>query len=347
MDDDKTRKGQILLYQVIGGGPRLELQAFDEDVWLTVNQMAVHFQEETSVISRHLKNIFESGELDRNSVVVKKAITAADGKTYQVDHLNLDAVIYVGYRINSLCGTQFRIWATQKLKDYLIKGFLLDDQRFKEVGSDRYFEELLAHIEDIRSSERAFYRKAMDIYSTSVDYDSEAAITEAFIKKVLNKMNWATNGHPASVEANKGTANFPDSKLLKRDKEASKICSFEDELELLNRLVTAYLEVAEIKAQSRQLMYMADWSKRLDPFLSLTGQELLELAETIIDDQAKSKAFDESEKFKSKLLSAPTEVENHFINAEQTLKEIESAQKKPFAKQPSVSGPKKKCPPKK
>ncbi len=333
---DKTQ-GELLLYQTDEQGPRLEVRLHNESVWLAINQMAELFQVDKSGISRHLKNIFESGELTRDSVVAKIATTAADQKTYQVEYFNLDAIISVGYRVNSLRGTQFRIWATQRLKEYLIKGFTLDDQRLKEAGSERYFEELLARIRDIRSSEKVFWRKVLDIYATSVDYEPRSELSQAFFKQVQNQMHWAAHGHTAAEliyqradaeHPNMGVTNFPGSKLLKRDVEVAKNYLNEAELNLLNRLVTAYLEVAEIQAMNRNPLTMQDWIDRLHQFLTMTGRELLTHAGTISHAQAMRKVHGEYEKYKTKQLAEPTEVEKHFVEAEQELKEIESVRKR-------------------
>ena len=341
-------RGELLLYQAEGQGPRVEVRLFDESVWLTIKQMSELFQVDKSGISRHLKSIFESGELRQEAVVAKIATTAADGKTYQVEHFNLDAIISVGYRVNSLRGTKFRIWATQRLREYLIKGFALDDRRFKEDSSSRYFEELLARIRDIRSSEKVFWRKVLDIYATSVDYDPKVELSKLFFKEVQNKMHWAAHGHTAAeliyrrADAERpqmGVTNFPGSRLLKRDVEVAKNYLNEDELDILNRLVTAYLEVAEIQALNRQPMTMRDWVERLQQFLTMTGRELLDHAGTVSHDQALRKAHSEFEKYRKKLLAEPTEVEMHFIEAEQELKKIEAAQKR--AKPRSTAQPKK------
>lgn len=332
-------KGELLLYQADEQGPRLEVRLYDESVWLSINQMAELFQVDKSGISRHLKNVFESGELDREATVANFATVQIEGSrevTRQVEHFNLDAIISVGYRVNSLRGTQFRIWATQRLKEYLIKGFALDDQRLKEAGSDRYFEELLARIRDIRSSEKIFWRKVLDIYATSVDYDPKSELSQAFFKQIQNKMHWAAHGHTAAELIYKradaeqplmGVTNFPGAKLLKRDVEIAKNYLSEAELDMLNRMVTAYLDVAEIQAMNRTPLTMHDWIDRLHQFLTMTGRELLTHAGTVSHEQAMRKAHDEFEKYRAKQLAEPTDVEKHFVEAEQELKAIEAAKK--------------------
>lgn len=189
---------QFLLYQTADGNIRIETRMENETVWLTINQMAELFGVDKSGISRHMKNIYESGELDKNSVVAIFATTASDGKTYQVEYYNLDAIISVGYRVNSIRGTQFRIWATQRLREYIIKGFAMDDERLKNAGGGNYFDELLARIRDIRSSEKVFWRKVLDIYATSIDYNGNAETSRDFFKIIQNKMHWAAHGHTAA-----------------------------------------------------------------------------------------------------------------------------------------------------
>jgi hypothetical protein len=332
---DETR-GELLFYQAEGDGPRLEVRFYDESVWLSLNQMAELFQVDKSGISRHLKNIFESGELQRDSVVAKFATTASDNKTYQVEYFNLDAIISVGYRVNSLRGTQFRIWATRLLKEYLRKGFTLDDRRLKEPESARYFEELVARIRDIRSSEKVFWRKVLDIYATSIDYDPRSELSQEFFKQVQNKMHWAAHGHTAAEliynradaeQPQMGVTNFPGNRLLKRDVEVAKNYLNEAELDMLNRIVTAYLEMAEIQALDHSPQTMRDWAERLSQFLTMTGRELLTHAGTVSHEQALHKAHGEYEKYRAKLLAEPTEVEKHFVEAEQEMKKLEAAQK--------------------
>ncbi len=335
--EGEASKGELLVYQGADGGMKLEVRLQDETIWLSINQMATLFGVDKSGISRHLKNVFESGELDRNSVVAKFATTAADGKTYQVEHFNLDAIISVGYRVNSIRGTQFRIWATERLKEYIIKGFTMDDDRLKEPAGGRYFEELLARIRDIRSSEKVFWRKILDIYATSIDYNPQADSSRLFFKQVQNKMHWAAHGHTAAElifqradadQPNMGITSYPGSKLLKRDVEIAKNYLNEDELTLLNRMVTAYLEMAELQAMNRQPMTMQDWIARLDQFLTMTGRELLTHAGNIRHETAIKKAHAEFETFRQQRLDQPTEVERHFVAAEKEFKRIEAARKK-------------------
>ena len=292
--------------------------------------MAELLQVDKSGISRHLKNIFSSGELQRDSVVAVFATTAADGKTYQVEYFNLDAIISVGYRVNSLRGTQFRMWATERLKEYIDKGFTMDDARLKEAGNSRYFEELLARIRDIRSSEKIFWRKILDIYATSVDYNPQAPESQLFFKQVQNKMHWAAHGHTAAeliyarvdaTKPNMGITNYSGNTLLLRDVEIAKNYLTEEELNILNRIVTAYLEVAEIQALNRIPMTMRDWMERLHQFLTMTGREVLAHAGQISHEAAMHKARVEYEKFCTARAQLPTAVEQHFVEAERRVQQ--------------------------
>src|SRR5262249_32259970 len=240
-----------------------------ETVWLSLDQMAELFQRDKSVISRHIKNVFDEGELQRRSVVAEFATTALDRKSYKIEHFSLDVIISVGYRVKSHCGTQFRIWATQRLREYIIKGFTLDDERLKRAGGGNYFDELLARIRDIRSSEKVFWRKVLDIYATSIDYDPRVEASQLLFKVVQNKMHWAAHGHTAAeVIAARADASKPNMGLTswvgdiprKSDATIAKNYLGAEELEALNRIVNAYLEFAELQAMNRKPMYMADWS---------------------------------------------------------------------------------------
>jgi hypothetical protein len=285
------------------------------------------------VVSRHINNVFKEGELVRDSVVANFATTAADGKTYQVEYFNLDLIISVGYRVKSHRGTQFRIWATQRLREYIIKGFTLDDERLKQAGEGNYFDELLARIRDIRSSEKVFWRKVLDIYATSIDYDPQSDLSQEFFAEVQNKMHWAAHGHTAAeiihhrVDADKenmGLTNWIGAQIRKSEVSVAKNYLNQDELDLLNRIVTAYLEFAELQALNRRPMYMQDWTRQLDMFLTMSGRELLDHAGKISHEQALNKAQIEYEKYRQKQLEQPTMVEKHFIEAEKEIKRIAS-----------------------
>ncbi len=333
-------QGTLLVYRGNDGAMKLEVRLQNETIWLTINQMAELFGVDKSGISRHLKNIFKSAELLREATVAKFATVQNEGNRHvvrELEYYNLDAIISVGYRVNSIRGTQFRIWATERLKEYIVKGFAMDDERLKNPEGGRYFEELLARIRDIRSSEKIFWRKVLDIYATSIDYDPNAETSKLFFKQVQNKMHWAAHGHTAaeliyqradSSRPNMGITNYPGNKLLKRDVEIGKNYLSEEELNILNRIVTAYLEVAEIQALNRNPMTMQDWIERLHQFLAMTGRELLSHAGRISNEMAMRKAHEEYEKFGKKLLEKPTEVEKHFIEAEKEFKRIEASKRK-------------------
>ena len=272
---DLNRADQFLIYQGKNGEVKLDVRLENETIWLSINQMAELFDVDKSGISRHLKNIFKSGELTRQATVANFATVQLEGSrsvNRELEYYNLDAIISVGYRVNSIRGTQFRIWATERIKECIVKGFTMDDARLKESGNSRYFEELLARIRDIRSSEKIFWRKVLDIYSTSIDYDPKAEYSQQFFKQVQNKMHWATHGHTAAEliyqradasQNNMGITNYAGNKLLKRDVEIAKNYLNEEELTILNRMVTAYLEMAELQALNQVPMKMQDWIERL------------------------------------------------------------------------------------
>ncbi|MDD5391756.1 MAG: virulence RhuM family protein [Thiothrix sp.] len=314
----------FLLYQTPDGQTRLEVRLQDETVWLSLTDMSDLFQRDKSVISRHIRNIFAEGELVRDSVIANFATTAADGKTYQVEHFNLDVIISVGYRVKSHRGTQFRIWATQRLREYLVKGFTLDDERLKRGGGGNYFDELLARIRDIRSAERVFWRKVLDIYATSIDYDPKTEVSQQFFASVQNKMHWAAHGHTAAEiihtradanQPNMGMTHWIGTKPGKAEITIAKNYLTPDELNVLNRIVTAYLELAELQALNRTPMYMQDWATRLDDFLRMTGRELLDNAGTISHQQALQKAEQEYAKYRQALLSEPQPIDRDFEQA--------------------------------
>jgi hypothetical protein len=334
--------GEVILYTTEDGETRLDVALVNESVWLSAGQMAELFQRDKSVISRHIRNVFEEGELDADSVVARSATTAADGKTYQVDHYNLDVVISVGYRVKSHRGTQFRIWATRQLRDYIIKGFALDDERYKRGGDAfGYFDELLARIRDIRSSEKTFWRKVLDIYATSVDYDPKAEASERFFQTVQNKMHWAAHGHTAAeiihARANAasdhmGMTNWVgESRGLrpkKSDAAVAKNYLNAEEIDTLNRIVNLYLEFAELQAQQRKPMHMADWISKLDQFLGISDREILTHAGRISASLAKSKADAEYDRWQARAINAPSPVEQHFVEAIGKVKQIEAAKPK-------------------
>ncbi|WP_298119020.1 virulence RhuM family protein [Flavobacterium sp.] len=321
----------ILIYQTEDGVTKIETRLLDETVWLTQAQLGELFQKSKSTISEHLKNIFSEGELNENGVVRNFRTTASDGKNYETLFYNLDVIISVGYRVKSHRGTQFRIWATQRLKEYLVKGFAMNDDLLKQVGGGNYFDELLARIRDIRSSEKVFWRKILDIYSTSIDYNPTIETSQNFFKTIQNKMHWATHGNTAAeiiykridaTKPNLGLTNFKGEKPTLQETEVAKNYLNEKELNLLNRIVTAYLEFAELQALNQKPMYMNDWIERLDDFLKMSGQEILDHFGTISHEKALEKAKLEYDKFKESTKNELSKVEKDFIN------QIENTSKK-------------------
>ena len=329
--------GELLLYQTEDGLTRVEAKMVNESVWLSLGQMADLFQRDKSVISRHISNIFEEGELSTGSVVANFATTAADGKTYQVDYYNLDVIISVGYRVKSHRGTQFRIWATQRLREYIIKGFAMDDERLKQAGGGNYFDELLARIRDIRSSEKVFWKKVLDIYATSIDYDPHTETSQEFFAVVQNKMHWAAHGHTAAeiiksrADASKphmGMTSFTGEKPKRTDARIAKNYLTQEELETLNRLVNIYLEFAELRAIERRPMYMKDWITKLDDFLRLSERDILTHAGKISNEAAIEHANAEFDKYKQRQLAEPSIAEKDFEKSLKQLEKIEATAKK-------------------
>ncbi|MCM1367763.1 MAG: virulence RhuM family protein [Roseburia sp.] len=284
----------------------------NETVWLTLDQMAALFDRDKSTVSRHIKNVFEESELERNTVVANFATTASDGKTYQVDYYNLDVIISVGYRVKSLRGTQFRQWATKRLNEYIRKGFTMDDERLKNLGGGGYFKELLERVRDIRASEKVFYRQVLDIYATSIDYDPRAEISIEFFKKVQNKIHYAVHGQTAAeviysrADAEKefmGLTTFKGDKPHLRDAIVAKNYLNEKELRALGQIVSGYLDFAERQAEREQAMTMADWAAHLDRILTMGGEKLLQGAGTVTHEQAIDNAKGEYKKYQARTLS--------------------------------------------
>ena len=323
MNNQKNLKKEsnIIIYTTEDGMTKIET-TFDEDtVWLSIDQMAELFQRDKSTISRHIKNIFSEGELVRESVVANFATTAADGKTYQVDYYNLDVIISVGYRVKSKRGTQFRIWALNILKEYLRKGFVLDDERLKNLGGGGYFKELIERIRDIRASEKVFYRQILEIYATSIDYDPKAEISILFFKKVQNKIHYAIHGQTAAeviytrADAEKefmGLTTFVGNRPTLKEAVIAKNYLNEKELRAMGQLVSGYLDFAERQAEREQVMTMKDWSEHLDRILTMSGEQLLIGNGSITHKQAIDKATEEYRKYKAKTLS---EVEQDYLDS--------------------------------
>ena len=312
---------EIIIYKTEDGLTQVDVTFDGDTVWLSQDQMAELFRRDKSTISRHIKNIFEDGELTKESVVAKIATTASDGKTYDVEYYNLDVIISVGYRVKSLRGTQFRIWASGILKEYMKKGFAMDDARLKNLGGGGYFKELLERIRDIRASEKVFYRQVLEIYATSIDYDPKADESIAFFKKVQNKIHYAISGETASeviyhrADAEKefmGLTTFEGNQPTLKEAKTAKNYLNEKELRAMGQLVSGYLDFAERQAEREVPMTMSDWAKHLDGILTSTGEKLLVGNGSVSHLQAMEKAETEYKKYKAKTLS---DVENDYLNS--------------------------------
>ena len=326
------QESNLLMYTTEDGLTKIEATFVNDTVWLSLEQMAELFQRDRSVIGKHIRNIFKEGELKKESVWAKFAHTADDGKTYQVDYYNLDVIISVGYRVKSLRGTQFRIWATNILKEYMQKGFALDDDRLKRLGGGNYFDELLERIRDIRSSEKVFWRKVLEIYATSIDYDPRAESSILFFKQVQNKMHWAAHKHTAAeviyqrADAEKehmGLTSWQGKSIKRTDVEVAKNYLNKDELDALNKIVTAYLDIAEVHALNHEPMYMKDWLETIDDYLKMTRRDILKTKGSVTHKQALEKAHEEYEKYKKSEESRLSLVEQHFLDSINELEGLE------------------------
>jgi hypothetical protein len=323
---------QFLVYQTEDGKLKIDVRFEGETVWLAQQQMAELFQTTKQNISLHIKNTFSEGELREDSVVKESLTTAADGKNYATKFYNLDVIISVGYRVKSLRGTQFRIWATQQLREYIVKGFVLDDERLKNPDQPfDYFEELTRRIQDIRTSERRFYQKITDIYATSIDYDPTQEISLSFFKTVQNKVHWAITGQTAAeivhsrsdaTKPNLGLTNWHGAVLRKQDVGIAKNYLSEPELASLNNLVEQYLVFAEGQAMRRVPMYMSDWVKKLDGFLTLNDRDILTHAGRISHEMAQAKAEMEYSRFKALATADVRPVDDDFDRATQILPKL-------------------------
>ena len=333
MDD----RGEIIIYQTEDGLTKIDVSMQDETVWLTQEQMAELFQRDKSTISRHIKNIFAEGELDEKVVVAEFATTsqhgAMEGRTQSniTKFYNLDVIISVGYRVKSQRGVQFRIWATNILKEYIKKGFAMDDDRLKELGGGGYFKELLERIRDIRASEKVFYRQVLEIYATSVDYNPNAEVSIQFFRRVQNKIHYAVSGETAAeviyhrADAEKdfmGLMTFSGDQPTLREAKIAKNYLDEKELRAMGQLVSGYLDFAERQAEREIPMTMEDWARHLDGILTSTGEKLLIGNGTVSHDQAMDKAQTEYKKYKAKTLSS---VEQDYLNS---IKQLEKKSKK-------------------
>lgn len=322
--------GGIIIYQTDDGSTHIDVKMEDETVWLTQAQLVQLYQTSKSNVSEHIKHIFEEGELDENAVVRKFRTTAADGKNYNTTYYNLDMIISLGYRIKSSIATNFRRWATERLKEYMIKGFTMDDERLKQLGGGSYWKELLDRIRDIRSSEKVLYRQVLDLYATSVDYDPNSAESVRFFKIVQNKLHYAAHGHTAAeviyqrADASKpfmGLKTFKGEMPVLSDVKVAKNYLDEDELKILNNLVSGYFDFAEVQAMRHNPMHMSDYIEHLDRVLSTTGEKLLEGAGTVSHKQAMEKAEQEYRKYQVETLSP---VEEAYL---ETIRETEKLAK--------------------
>jgi len=325
----------IIIYKV-NEKTEIEVKITDGGIWCNQDQIVSLFQSSKSNISEHIKHILEDKELDEFSVVRNFRITASDNKSYNVKHYNLDMIIAIGYRVRSNIGTQFRQWATETLNEYLNKGFVMNDNLLKEAGGGRYFKELLSRIRDIRSSEKVFWRQVLDIFATSSDYDKTSDIAISFFKTVQNKMHWAVSGKTAAeiiserASAEKdfmGLTSFSGNYPIQNDALIAKNYLSEDELDILNRLVSLYLDFAELQAKEEKVMTMADWVNELDYFLKMTRKEILINKGIISHEKAIEHAKNEYEKFKQRFLDNPTEKEKLYLENMQPLFLIEKKNK--------------------
>ena len=318
-------KGQFLLYQTPDGDSQIEVKLQDDTVWLSLDQMAELFQRNKSTISRHIKNVLEDGELQEEATIANFATVQNEG-TRKVERViayyNLDMIISVGYRVHSYRGVQFRIWATKVLKEYIVKGFAMNDDLLKRAGGGNYFDELLARIRDIRSSEKVFYRKVLEIYALSIDYDPRVEMTQKFFKTVQNKMHYSVHGHTAAeiiyerADAEKnfmGLTTWSGAMPTKPEAEIAKNYLTHEEIKSLNRIVSLYLDFAEMQAEEHRPMYMKDWINILDDFLRISRKDILTHAGKISAKLAKEKADQEYDKFKERTKNNLSTVEIHFL----------------------------------
>ena len=321
-------ENEILIYQTEDGQTKIDVKFEDETVWLTQAQLCELYQTSKSNISEHIKHIFEEGELEENSVVRKFRTTAADGKKYNTTHYNLDMIISLGYRVKSKIATNFRRWATERLKEYMIKGFTMDDERLKNLGGGNYWKELLDRIRDIRSSEKVMYRQVLDLYATSVDYDPKSSESIAFFKMVQNKLHYAAHGHTAAeviyerADASQpfmGLKSFSGDFPALKDIGIAKNYLNDEELKILNNIVSGYFDFAEIQAMRHHPMYMSDYVEHLDNVLKTTGEKVLQDAGTISHAQAIEKATEEYRKYQAQNLSP---VEEEYLKSIKNIQNI-------------------------
>ncbi len=324
---------EMIIYQTEDGETKIDVRVEDETVWLSQAQMVELFDTSKSNISEHITNIFREGELEENSVVRKFRTTATDGKQYQINFYNLDVIISVGYRVKSLRGTQFRIWATERLREYLVKGFTMNDDLLKQAGGGSYWKELLERIRDIRSSEKVFYRQLIDLFATSVDYDPKAEVCKEFFAVVQNKLHYAVNQQTAAeivhrrADAEKpfmGLTNFKGERPHKSDATIAKNYLDEKELAILNRMVSAFFELAELHALNHEHLYMKDWLPQVDDFAQRYGKGVLQGAGTVSHKAAIEKAAEEYKKYCKRVVDEPSRAERDYLEGiKETQKQLE------------------------
>ena len=321
----------MIIYTANDGKTKIDVKLEEETLWLTQAQMCELYQTSKSNVSEHIKHIFEEGELNEDSVVRKFRTTAADGKEYLVSHYNLDMIIALGYRIRSIIATRFRQWATERLKEYIVKGFTLDDERLKKLGGGSYWKELLERIRDIRATEKVLYRQILEIYATSIDYDPRAQVSQEFFKKVQNKIHYAIHGHTAAeliverADAEKdfmGLLTFKGNHPTLIEAKTAKNYLNEKELRAMGQLVSGYLDFAERQAEREQVMTMNDWAAYLDRILTMSGEQLLQGSGSVSHEQAMEHATTEYRKYKQRTIS---DVERDYLFA---IKSIEDSAKK-------------------
>ena len=328
-----TEHGNIVIYKDKNGNNNIEVKMQDNTVWLNQDQLVKLYNSSKSNISEHIKHIFEEGELDENSVVRKFRTTASDGKKYNINYYNLDMIVAIGFRVRSNIGTNFRKWANERLTEYMTKGFTMNDDLLKRAGGGLYFDELLARIRDIRSSEKVFWRKILDIYATSVDYDPKSKITQEFFKTIQNKMHWAVHGHTAAeiiverADSDKdfmGLTTFNGDYPTLLDATIAKNYLTDKELDILNRIVSMYLDYAELQAIEQNSMTMNDWLKELNYFLTMNRKDILKDSGKISHKDAINHARKEYEKNKNRIALKPSEVEIHYLESIKNLEAIEN-----------------------
>ena len=325
--------GNIIIYKDKNGNDNIEVKMQDNTVWLNQEQLVKLYNSSKSNISEHIKHILEDGELDESSTVRNFRTVASNGKTYNMMYYNLDMIVAVGFRVRSNIGTNFRRWATDRLTEYMTKGFTMNDDLLKRAGGGLYFDELLSRIRDIRSSEKVFWRKILDIYATSIDYDPRAEITQEFFKTVQNKMHWAAHGHTAAeviVERADGNKDFMVLTTFSGDRptlldaQIAKNYLNDKELDILNRIVSMYLDYAELQAIEQKTMTMSDWVKELNYFLTMNRKDILKDSGKISHEEAMNHARKEYDKYKDRIALKPSEVELHYLESIKDLEKLEN-----------------------